>query len=318
MQLDINDLKILNQLDLNCRQSDAEIGKKTRISKQVVNYRIKRLQNEKIIISFFPHTNIAKLGYGIHKIYIQWRSLTKTKEQEIWNYLTNQERVIWGITCSGRFDLIFAIASKTIEEFDKSLTEFMNKYSKHIANREITVFNKASLYHRKWFLQQKQESVSWLLGGKIQEEAIDDLDRKILNILHKEARAPIIEIAQKTNTSSSLIIQRIRRLQQKGIIGSFRFEISREKLEISYCKSFVYYQNKTSEQEQQLLTYCSSLSSIVGVSQSIGSWDLELEFEVKSYPEFHNVMKEMKNQFPIIRNFETVYIEKEFGLSFLP
>ena len=29
-------------------------------------------------------------------------------------------------------------------------------------------------------------------------------------------------------------------------------------------------------------------------------------------------MKEMKNQFPIIRNFETVYIEKEFGLSFLP
>ena len=126
------------------------------------------------------------------------------------------------------------------------------------------------------------------------------------------------EIAEKVNISSSLVIQRIKNLKKKEILGAFRLGLNREKLGITYCKAFVYYQNKTTEAENQLLQYCYSLSTILGVSQSIGPWDLELEFEVKNYDKFHNIMKDMKNKFPIIANFETVYIEKESGASFLP
>jgi len=129
IKIDLNDWKILNQLDLNCRQSDAKIGKKTRISKQVVNYRIKNLIDNKIITSFPPHINIAKLGYSPYKIYLQFRALTKTKEEEMWNYLIKQPNIVWVISCSGKWDLIFGIASKDIEQFDKILSEFMNKYS---------------------------------------------------------------------------------------------------------------------------------------------------------------------------------------------
>ncbi len=318
IKLDLKDWKILNELDLNCRQSDAEIGKKVRLSKQVVNYRIKRLVNENTIIAFFPHINLAKLGCGVHKIYLQFRALTKEKEGEMWNYLVKQPNIVWVISCSGRWDLIFAIASKDIEQFDKILTDFMNKYSEFIVNRAVTVFNKATLHHRKWLLKQKQLFVYWLLGGKIEEIKIDEVDKKILRILNEDARKPIIEIAEKVEISSSLAIQRINKLQKNGIIGTFRIGLNREKLEMNYCKSFIYYQNKTSEKENQLLNYCYSLPNILGVSQSIGPWDLELEFEIKNYDEFHKIMKDMKNIFPLIRSFDTVYIEKEYGLSFLP
>lgn len=317
MKLDLKDWKILNQLDLNCRQSDAEIGKKTRISKQVVNYRIKRLTDNKIINSFFPHINIAKLGYAVHKIYLQFRALTKEKEQEMWDYFVKQPNIIWVISCSGKWDLIFGIVSKNIEQFDKVLTSFMNRYSEFIVNRAITVFNKATLHHRKWLLKN-EKPIDWLLGGKIEEEKIDKIDMKILNILNKDARKPIIEIAEEIKISSSLVIQRIKKLQQKGIIGAFRVGLNREKLGINYCKSFISYQNKTSEKEKELLEYCYILPNILGVSQSIGTWDLELEFEVENYNDFHKIMKEMKNKFPLIRSFDTVYIEKEYGLSFLP
>jgi len=318
IKIDLNDWKILNQLDLNCRQSDAKIGKKTRISKQVVNYRIKNLIDNKIITSFPPHINIAKLGYSPYKIYLQFRALTKTKEEEMWNYLIKQPNIVWVISCSGKWDLIFGIASKDIEQFDKILSEFMNKYSEFIVNRDITVFNKATLHHRKWLLKQKQQPVYWLIGGKIEEIKIDDIDKKILKILNENARIPIIEIASELKISSSLAIQRIKKLQQKEIIGAFRIGLNREKLGMNYCKSFIYYQNKTTEKEKQLLNYCYNLSNILGVSQSIGPWDLELEFEVKNYNDFHKIMKEMKNKFPLIKSFDTVYIEKEYGLSFLP
>lgn len=29
-------------------------------------------------------------------------------------------------------------------------------------------------------------------------------------------------------------------------------------------------------------------------------------------------LEEMKNKFPLIKSFDTVYIEKEYGLSFMP
>ncbi len=317
IKLDLIDRKILNRLDLNCRQSDAEIGKKTRVSKQVVNYRIKRLLERGIITAFFPHINIAKMGYATHKIYIQYSSISREKEEEVWNYLVNQPNVVWLISCSGAWNLILGIVSKSIEEFDKILTDFMDKYSNYIAHRGITVFNKATLHHRKWLIQ-KQEPEYWLLGGKIEENKIDDTDEEILKILDKNARMPIIEIAQQLKESSGTIIYRIKQLRKKGIIGAFRIGLNREKLCIHYCKSFVYYQNKTSQKENQLLQYCYQLKNILGVSQSIGSWDLELEFEAESYDEFHKIMKEMKNKFPLIKNFDTVYIEREHGLSFLP
>lgn len=318
IKLDLNDWKILEQLDLNCRQSDAEIGKKVRLSKQVVNYRIKGLVNEDVITAFFPHINTAKLGYGIHKIYLQFRALTKEKEIEMWNYLVKQPNIVWVVSCSGRWDLIFGIASKDIEQFDAILTDFMNKYSEFIVNREITVFNKATLHHRKWLFKEKQQSIYWLLGGKVEEIKIDDIDKTLLRILNKNVRKPIIEIAKEAEISSSLVIQRIKKLQKNKIIGAFRIGLNREKLGINYCKAFIYYQNKTSEKERQLLTYCYTLSNILGVSQSIGPWDLELEFEVKDYDDFHKIMKEMKNKFSLIKSFDTTYIEKEYGFGYLP
>lgn len=317
-KLDLKDKKILNQLDLDCRQSDAEIGKKVGLSKQVVNYRIKKLLKEKIITSFTPLINIAKLGYAAHKIYLQFRALTKEKEEEIWNYLVTQPNIVWAISCSGKWDLILGVVSKSIEEFDKILTEFMNKYSDYIQERAITVFNKATLHHRKWLIKQKQQPVYWLIGGKTEEQDLDLIDKKILELLDKNARMPIIQIAEKIGISSSLTIQRIKKLQKKGIICAFRIGLNREKLGINYCKSFIYYQNNTIEKENQLLYYCYNLPNIVGVSKSLGPWDLELEFEVKNYDDFHKIMKEIKNKFPLIRSFDTVYIEKEYGLSFLP
>ena len=42
-ELDLKDRKILYELDINSRQSNSEIAKKTGLSKQVIGLRIKKL-----------------------------------------------------------------------------------------------------------------------------------------------------------------------------------------------------------------------------------------------------------------------------------
>ena len=51
--MDKKDKLILKELDKDARQSNAEIGKKINLSKDVVNYRIKRLEENEIIQNYY-------------------------------------------------------------------------------------------------------------------------------------------------------------------------------------------------------------------------------------------------------------------------
>ena len=50
---------------------------------------------------------------------------------------------------------------------------------------------------------------------------MDDLDREILDILRRDARAPYTEIAEQVGTSEGTVRNRVERLLEEGIIERF-------------------------------------------------------------------------------------------------
>ena len=72
INLDLKDRKILYELDSNSRQPLSQIAKKVGLSKEVVNYRIRRLEDQKII----THTKIIT-GFETGKTYY-WKVKAKT------------------------------------------------------------------------------------------------------------------------------------------------------------------------------------------------------------------------------------------------
>lgn len=50
---------------------------------------------------------------------------------------------------------------------------------------------------------------------------IDDIDRKILSLLQKDARMPNAEIARRLKMAPSGILERLRRLRERGIIRAY-------------------------------------------------------------------------------------------------
>jgi len=61
-------------------------------------------------------------------------------------------------------------------------------------------------------------------------ESIDDVDKKILEILRTDARVSIREIARKIGSSHSTIYDRIRKLERRGIISGYTIRINYKKL----------------------------------------------------------------------------------------
>jgi len=59
---------------------------------------------------------------------------------------------------------------------------------------------------------------------------IDELDRKILALISKNARIPYLEVARECNVSGAAIHQRIQRLFDHGIITGSEFIIDSKKV----------------------------------------------------------------------------------------
>ena len=113
--LDTKDLAILRVLDKDVRASYSEIGRKTRLSKEVVQYRIKKLEDEKIITGYWAIIN--QRYASVYKVLIKNRSLSGEKKQEFIQFASKHKIVSWFAETEGNWDFIMTITSRTDEDF---------------------------------------------------------------------------------------------------------------------------------------------------------------------------------------------------------
>ena len=87
VKIDLKDRRILYHLDADSRQSLTQIGKKVGLKKDVVSYRIKRLQDEGIIKYYWTVIDAYKLGYMVFRFYLIFQYVTQEIKKEIIEYL---------------------------------------------------------------------------------------------------------------------------------------------------------------------------------------------------------------------------------------
>src|SRR3989344_1457881 len=115
--MDLIDKKLLYELNWNTRQTDTKLAKKLRISKQVVNYRIKQLENHQIIKSYHAIIDWRKLGYNAIRVYLKWQNITLEKEKEVYEVIKKDPLFMWSIRFEGDIDIAFYVWVKEIHEF---------------------------------------------------------------------------------------------------------------------------------------------------------------------------------------------------------
>ena len=57
---------------------------------------------------------------------------------------------------------------------------------------------------------------------------IDDIDYKILQILQEKARIPNAEVARQVGMAPSAVLERIRKLEERGIIEGYEVRLNPE------------------------------------------------------------------------------------------
>ena len=85
-KIDLKDRRILYELDYNSRESLTQIGKKVGLKKDVVSYRIKKLQDEGVIQCFYTVIDAYKLGYTLFRYYIIFQYVNSEIRKKIIEY----------------------------------------------------------------------------------------------------------------------------------------------------------------------------------------------------------------------------------------
>ena len=298
-KLDIKDRKILYELDLNCRQSNSQIGKKVGLSRKVVDYRIKRMQDIGIIKNFWTSINTFKLGYDVFRIYITLQYVSSDVKKQIIKHFTDYKNT-WAIkSAKGEINLAAVIWVKNNYEFYKFWDETLDKFQDYFAKTIISVYIQAFCYKKSYLLTDKKETISremYRLHSGVEPYNIDEIDYKILNEIALNARIPLIELSGKLGCSSQTIKYRLKNLEKSDVIQAYRVNIEYSKIGLQHFKLDIYLSEH--KKKNTIWNYLKEKPFSEYLNVTVGWCDLEPEFILKNVEDLDNIFNELEKKFP--------------------
>jgi len=314
-KLDKKDRQILWELDINARQPLSKIAKKVRLSKEAVYYRIKSLEDKKIILGYTTFVSLAKLNLMQAKFLIKFQNTTSEIKQNIIDYFVNNKSSNWVVTCKGSFDLIVGFVLKNINELNTVKEDLLNNYSNYILKINFSIMIESELYGRKHFLNSKPETISYI--GTPEKIALDDLDLQILNLLVKNSKQKVTEIAIKLKTTARIVSYKIKKLEKNKIIQKYTISINHSNLGIIFFKLFIHLAN--TKCKKQIMQFFSRNKNCFANVNVFSEWSLEPEIEVYSTEELYDLINEIEKEFgSTIKTIDTIMINKEYKFKPLP
>ena len=311
-------VKLLYELEQDARQTLSQIAKKLKTSQQVVSYRVQQLQKEGIVNEFYTIIDFAKLGYSSYRTMFRLGNITDENYSKLIEYFQNHSNVLWLVECGGKWDLIVNILSKNPPQYNKFLSEMLNKFKDVIQDYDL-LLTIEGIYLGKDYLGKREIKQRPFFGKEISIEKLDNLDLNILNIIAENARLNSVEISKKLDVTNNTVIARIKQLRKRNIINGFEPLIHLEKIDYQGYKALIKLHPISEEKEKTMINLLSSNNNIVGILRMIGQWNFEVEFDVKTREEMLKLTREIRTKFKdFIKEFEVIPLFHEYKYNFFP
>ncbi|MFA6888004.1 MAG: Lrp/AsnC family transcriptional regulator [Candidatus Woesearchaeota archaeon] len=321
MKLDVLDKKILYELEKDSSQTVSTIAKKLKRSKEVINFRIHRLEKEKILLGCSAIVDMAKLGYFTFRIYLRWQNMTQKQKQVFYDEIKKQENIWTTTVLHGKWDFAFFLGVKSdkyIKSFHTLWNNIQVKYKDKIAESKIALYAPVHNFNKRFFIDfpMKTEVIERVFGEG-NSIPFDELDEKIVYAYASNVRIPFTELAKQINVSSETIRQRIKQLEKKKVITGYKINLNLQK--IGYQGYRVDFLLNNVKRNKELFEYLKQHMYFYQINKSIGGADFETEIVVKNLNHLLEILEEVINKFnDVIKGYEYMGYSEFPTLSIVP
>ncbi|HKM92851.1 MAG TPA: Lrp/AsnC ligand binding domain-containing protein [Prolixibacteraceae bacterium] len=146
-----------------------------------------------------------------------------------------------------------------------------------------------------------------------QQMNIDELDKKILKLITKNARIPFLEVARECGVSGAAIHQRVQRLLNMGIVSGSEFILCPEKLGYNTCAYMGIHLEKASFHKEVVLQL-KAIPEIVECHCTTGQYAIFVKIMTKTNKHLRQIIDNEFQKINGIARTETfMSLELEFS-----
>ncbi len=258
--MDLKNKKILSELETNARINHTALAKKVGLSKQVVKYRIEKLEKQNIIHEYIALIDPSKLGKTIYLIYLKLINLSSVKEKNWITSINKHSDIITTGKNTGYWDLTIGINAQDNQEFDKIYQQIISGKQKHIKDKLITSQIESSYFSTG--IIHKKKNTEFTTINKQDKTKLDDKDQQILHLLSKNCRLTLLDISEKITLTPNAVKHRIKNLEDKKIIFGYKTKINFETLGYLHFRVFINTNNFTEELYREIKNHVKTLHGV--------------------------------------------------------
>lgn len=317
MDITINnkDREILCALSLNGRISVSKLARQVNLSKQVVSYRLRMMEDKQVIRRYYSITNIYELGKIHYRVFIKYRDMNSAAEKELCDYLVQHLEVAWVLLLDGDFDLFFVVWADDIVQFERVYDEIMGRFGAYFGEKYFSIATRIE-YLPYRFISPKDDELcrfrSVVCGGGMAHHRLDELEKKVLLALNHEGRINYTELAKTCGASQQVVKNKIKSLEERGILIGYNVKIDHSLLGYTYRKVLLKLNDTSRSPLEELSTYLRERVSVIYLLKTIGTYDFEFELMTRTGEEFYGLLRELRQDFAgNIREYSVVTMNDE-------
>ncbi|NQZ84848.1 MAG: AsnC family transcriptional regulator [Nanoarchaeales archaeon] len=324
MNIDLLDKKILFLLEQNSKLPVSTLSKQVHASREVVNYRIKKLEEKNIIKSYISRIDQSLFCLGAASLNLTINKSNQIRYLEILDFLKNYPNINWIGELCGTQDLSVTILyqnSFKLSEIIENITLFIDKdlisYSVHLYVDEIK-------FSRIGILELENYDIKLTRGTKFENQKkikLDDKDLIILKELSQNSKITNIELSKKIDSKEDMVRIRIKNLEKNCVILGYTIVIN------PYVFGFEGYyinlniENLTYKNYDLIKSYINSNPFIFYSVKIVGEYNLLIVVYTKNRLDFNEILINLRSFFGtslkkyevqmLLNEHKEVFISKE-------
>lgn len=322
-ELDNKDNEILRILTENARIPLKKLAKEVGVSREVVNYRIRRLEKRGIINRYIAKIDMTKFSQNAYSLFLRLTNISQTNLKKLIKFLVNNPLVMWVSTISGEWDVATSFLTRNSSELNnflislesitgKNLKEYgLLTYIKEIKNTHQDLFPVKTQKIKRDFFVMKDFS-----NKNIE---LDEIDKNLVILLSQNSKLTNKELSKNVKLTEEGVRQRIKNLQKTGVIRGFRALVDIYKLNLELYYVLMKFNRVNEKIEKDLEIFFENNPNVYYCARVVGRYDLITCMTAKNRIHFYKILSDIRNQFSDnLKDFSTNIIFEEHKHTYLP
>jgi DNA-binding Lrp family transcriptional regulator len=319
-KLDAIDRKILCTLDYNGRLSTTAVAKALKLSREMVDYRIKQMHKRGLLTGVTTLVNVKRLGHIKHILYLRLHDFTKEKEEELVEKFRSHKNITWVASCGGGWDMGLLTSSSNMEEFSNVFSHITSSCKQHLGDYLILGEIKEG-YAGRGLLSDNftpkvvdREGIAFQRAFKEKAPSKDviklkPVEKEVLKTLIEEPLISMTDLAAKTGISVPTAKDVVTHLIKEEVVFGFMPMLSYSKLGYHWHMTFLRFNECSPSDERRLIEYFHQHPNILWYIKTVGPWNMTISVFAKDATHYREILNGLRKEFStVIKDYDSVMI----------